>query len=262
MAQVEKRKRDIPVIDGDTDDGSCSERPTASSKKRKRVIGPSLPSTTDNSREDKGIGNETDSDDDIGPRQSFTDAIPPEKITGQETPSVPLEPPHDKEGSACDGVRRDEWMIRPPGPADWTTRIDTTKLRNRRFQSGRYTNRPPGQDGPDKSWTESPEEKTKRLQDKVMGITTPGPENQPKITRPSGMLVRKSQKHNDASTKRGSLYRDLHGQPREKLKDDQVRTFDRETDMALASRLSDAQRQEVLNKASEFGSRFTKGNFL
>lgn len=46
------------------------------------------------------------------------------------------------------------------------------------------------------------------------------------------------------------------------MKDDQVRTFDRETDMALASRLSDAQRQEVLDKASEFGSRFTKGNFL
>lgn len=199
MAQVEKRKRDISVINGDTDDGSCSERPTASSNKRTRMIGPSLPSTTDDFSEDKGIGRETDSDDDIGPRQPFTDAIPPEKITGQETPSVPLEPPRDKEESACDGVRRDEWMIRPPGSADWTTKIDPTKLRNRRFQSGRYANRSSGQDGPDKSWTESPGEKIKRLQDKVMGITTPGPENQPKITRPSGMLERKSQKHNVSS---------------------------------------------------------------
>lgn len=44
--------------------------------------------------------------------------------------------------------------------------------------------------------------------------------------------------------------------------DPSARAFDREKDMAVSSRISHAQRREMMNKASGYSSRFTKGNFL
>ena len=44
--------------------------------------------------------------------------------------------------------------------------------------------------------------------------------------------------------------------------DPSARAFDREKDMAVSSRISHAQRREMMNKASGYSSRFTKGDFL
>jgi hypothetical protein len=49
---------------------------------------------------------------------------------------------------------------------------------------------------------------------------------------------------------------------KEEEDDPSMRAFDREKDMAVASRISTAQRREMVNKASGYTSRFTKGSFL
>lgn len=44
--------------------------------------------------------------------------------------------------------------------------------------------------------------------------------------------------------------------------DPSSRAFDREKDMSISSTITNAQRREVINKAADFGSRFTSGKFL
>ena len=44
--------------------------------------------------------------------------------------------------------------------------------------------------------------------------------------------------------------------------DPSSRAFDREKDMAISSKISNAQRREMVDKAGGYSSRFKKGNFL
>lgn len=44
--------------------------------------------------------------------------------------------------------------------------------------------------------------------------------------------------------------------------DPSARAFDKEKDMSLGSKISAAQRRDMINKASDFGSRFSKGKYL
>lgn len=69
--------------------------------------------------------------------------------------------------------KRDEWMLVPPKSEDWTAKVDPTKLKNRKFQTGKGAKAPqkPGSDN--SLWTESPDERRKRLNDEVMGIKKP-----------------------------------------------------------------------------------------
>lgn len=52
------------------------------------------------------------------------------------------------------------------------------------------------------------------------------------------------------------------GDVRKEDDDPSGRAFDREKDMAISSKISNAQRREMVNKASDYSSRFTKGDFL
>ncbi|KAK5790937.1 hypothetical protein VI817_006246 [Penicillium citrinum] len=51
-------------------------------------------------------------------------------------------------------------------------------------------------------------------------------------------------------------------QKKEEEDDPSRRAFDREKDMAVSSKISNAQRRDMVNKASDYGSRFSKGSFL
>lgn len=53
-----------------------------------------------------------------------------------------------------------------------------------------------------------------------------------------------------------------HRKEKEEENDPSMRAFDREKDMALSSRISHAQRREMMDRASDYNSRFTKGSFL
>ena len=65
-------------------------------------------------------------------------------------------------------------MMIPPSQDDWTSKIDPTKLRNRKFNTGKGSKAPAQKmGGSNEVWTETPEQKRKRLEDEVMGIRKP-----------------------------------------------------------------------------------------
>ena len=69
--------------------------------------------------------------------------------------------------------QRDEWMIVPPSNGDWSARVDPTKLKARKFNTGKGANTE-SQDataGGGNKWTETPTEKRARLEREVMGIS-------------------------------------------------------------------------------------------
>lgn len=61
----------------------------------------------------------------------------------------------------------------------------------------------------------------------------------------------------------GSLYQ-AHQQstPKEKEDDPSKRAFDREKDIAGGMKIGHAQKREMLNRAKDFGSRFSGGSYL
>lgn len=65
-------------------------------------------------------------------------------------------------------------MLVPPKQDDWSSRVDPTKLRNRKFNTGMGSKAPAARSrGESTVWTETPEQKRKRLEDEVMGVKRP-----------------------------------------------------------------------------------------
>ncbi|ODM19891.1 hypothetical protein SI65_04877 [Aspergillus cristatus] len=224
----DSRKRKLNDT-ADSDDGDQAHMKKSGGKRK--IIGPALPS--EHASWEQKISHDDDSDDsddDIGP------VLPP-----AGTEHTRLDNKADDAGSECLEVsskenhhmnsrQRDEWMLQPPEESDWTSRVDPTKLRNRKFQTGRSTRGPPVANRVDSSWTENPEQKMERIRDKEA--------TRKDVAQQSGL---KSSDNGD---------------------DPGMRPFDREKDMATSSSISNAQRRELLNKAADFGSRFTGGRLL
>lgn len=61
-------------------------------------------------------------------------------------------------------------MMMPPKEDGLAARMDPTRPRPRKFNTGKGARAPNHGDGIDASWTETPEEKRKRLADQVMGV--------------------------------------------------------------------------------------------
>jgi hypothetical protein len=82
--------------------------------------------------------------------------------------------------------KREEWMLVPPKGEDWSSRVDPTKLRNRKFNTGKGAKAPVQKSGGVSSiWTETPEEKRQRLADEVMGVRRPATEEQSTAKKPA-----------------------------------------------------------------------------
>lgn len=65
-------------------------------------------------------------------------------------------------------------MVVPPKQDDWSSRVDPTKLRNRKFNSGKGAKAPLSKGvGEHTVWTETPDQKRQRLEDEVMGVRKP-----------------------------------------------------------------------------------------
>lgn len=60
----------------------------------------------------------------------------------------------------------------------------------------------------------------------------------------------------------GDQYGKQQGQQVDDEDDPSKRAFDREKDMAIGGRISHTQRRDLLNKAANFGDRFQSGKFL
>jgi hypothetical protein len=175
-AQVAKRKHDAE--EDDKEKVSHSPHPLkldpaspSSSAKKSRTIGPTLPPASLDERPPQSPERDTDSsggDDDFGPSLPTGTSQKAGISTGEpETVSAAA-----LQATAPTKGQRDEWMIVPPSSGDWSERVDPTKLKNRKFNTGK------GSKGPaqtvhkesNASWTETAEEKKARLHREMMGI--------------------------------------------------------------------------------------------
>jgi hypothetical protein len=177
-------------------------------------------------------------------------------------------------------------MLAPPAERGYRA-PDPTKLKNRRFASGRAADDAlrPRDSGVGSIWTETPEEKARRLADAVLGRgggEPPGGYQSGGATTDAGRGDRSEKGTADEErirsyteqTRGKSLYdehqarrktaRAAHGNGAEGDDEDDPskRAFDKEKDMALGSRITNSQRLELLDKAANFGARFQKGSYL
>ena len=115
---------------------------------------------------------DSSSDSDIGP-------APPSKATAssnadqaQDVDFSEATLEEAQQATEPQRAERDAWMTMPPTQDDLSARFDPTKLRARKFNTGRgITTTGAGSDmGASSLWTETPEQKRKRLADEVMGV--------------------------------------------------------------------------------------------
>ncbi|RDW70793.1 GPALPP motifs-containing protein 1 [Aspergillus mulundensis] len=245
--------------------------------KRRKVIGPALPppaSNTDNNSDNSDTNSDSDSDDDdFGPSLPPPAGSRPEQAQPSAQTSSQLNTSQEPESAPA--PKRDAWMLAPPTTGSDRSRVDPTKLRNRKFQSGpRVGNAPSGGGGVDSSWTETPEEKMRRLQDEAMGISSSSGPNGAGVgtgadDKKAQAMRDKVQRYNERVRGEEALSlvedkkrKDKQKGNKEEEDDPSKRAFDKEKDMALSSSLTNAQRREMMSKAADFGSRFSKGKFL
>jgi hypothetical protein len=239
----------------------------------KRVLGPSLPpaplSTMPSNPPD---ASSSDSDDDYAP------ALPPApgslaerqlQLQQQANASSSLA----ASSSEAPKQRRAEWMLVPPS-ADSSSRGDPTQLKARKFASSRGGGSGPADKSVSAIWTETPEEKRRRLEDEVLGrveaatssASAKTKKKDSKSEREDAETERRIREYNERN--RGTSLYEAHKERGKEVGDEEAeddpsrRAFDREKDMALGGRLGHGQKREMLAKAADFGSRFQKGKYL
>lgn len=207
----------------------------------------------------------SDDDDDFGPSLPSASALRARQI-GPSLPPSELD----------DTPKRDEWMLAPPPSSSTFSERDTTKIRARKFASKPSTASSSSAPDAPSIWTETPEEKLKRLQDAVLGRTSAASSSAE--AGGASELQRKKQLRDEAlaadiHAQRGKTLMEEHGgkkknkagaaRPEDEEEDDpSKRAFDREKDMAVGGRITATQRKELINKSANFGGRFQKGSFL
>jgi hypothetical protein len=255
-----KRKRSA------SDDAASESDSSTEASKRPRVIGPSLPPVPLNDEpaaaspepaQDESDQDETSSeDDDIGPAPPNASNIA-QKTAPVAAPSKPV----------AMTVQRDEWMTMAPSSGDWSSRVDPTQLKARKFNSGKGAKVPSAGAGAGAldAWHETPEQKQARLQRELMGIkdaaTATTSNSKPQATETDAATAKRLKAYSAA---RGpSLYATHQGKfDKEEEDDPSKRAFDREKDIGGGLQLNGTQRREMMKKASDFGSRFSSAKYL
>ncbi|EXJ57252.1 hypothetical protein A1O7_07599 [Cladophialophora yegresii CBS 114405] len=277
---LQKRKRDDDHDDdGDTSDSSTGppppprdeEQTTAQTAKRARVIGPAPPPAPLDERPVSGdtrlisAAESESEDDDFGPSLPSANAT-----VAHSSIQSPIGPQMPVPTTSAAPAKRDEWMTIAPSNGDWSSRVDPTKLRNRKFNTGKGAKAPSraANSGGDSSWHETPEQKQARLKREVMGMQDTAT---PAAPTKSGSGNNNS--HDEATAKRMKEYSEAqrgpslyasHTSSRDKPPDDDpsARAFDREKDIGSGSTISATKRREMVKKATDFSSRFEKARYL
>jgi len=125
------------------------------------------------------VDESSDDDDDFGPSlpptgAEFLDAAAIAKSQAQE----------EQTSKEQEKPKRDDWMTMPPEQDGLASRMDPSKLRARGFNTGKGAKAPAEKGGDSSAWHETPEQKRKRLEDEMMGISRPTP-GVPKAAGPS-----------------------------------------------------------------------------
>ncbi|KAH8899207.1 hypothetical protein GQ53DRAFT_741310 [Thozetella sp. PMI_491] len=238
------------------------------------IIGPALPPgrLDDMPRTNPDDEEDSDSDDGFGPAPPSASGVASSRMDSAHT--VGTSTPTAKGPEMA--TKRDDWMLAPPtnsGPRA----PDPTKLKARGFSSGRAA----GSRGPSEIssiWTETPEEKARRLKDAVLGradaTAAPSPPSRSTSQGSEARITANNDRIRSYTeqTRGKSLYEEHQARQKSSREtgarkvaeedDPSTRAFDKEKDMAISGSLSNSQRRDMLNKAANFGGRFQKGSYL
>lgn len=263
---AEKRKRshedDSDSSDDDFGPALPADSDNGSNVKKARVMGPSLPPTGEaqaekqNAKEREEKDNETSDDDDFGP------SLPPAPGSKGESADAArreAENRSTKPVTAPPKVQRDEWMTLAPTSGDWSQRVDPTKLKNRKFNTGKSNT--PSSSGTD-MWNETPEQKQARLRREVLGIKgdKTGQDATPTAASKDEETARRMKEYN---SQRGPSLYEAHQKGKTIEEDDpSARAFDREKDIAGGLQINATKRREMMKKSSDFNSRFSSARYL
>jgi hypothetical protein len=231
----------------------------------RRILGPAPPPAPLDERPSAPPAEYSDSssDDDFGPAPPPIGGVSTGYNDGTGAKSAFDIEPHFAEQPKK--AQRDDWMTMPPTQDDLAARMDPTKMRARKFNTGKSSS---GGGGMSSAWTETPEEKLKRLQDEAMGISAPAMNStstahDSKKSKDEERRARKMREKIDAA--RGKSLVEQHadkGTGKEKEDDPSKRSFDYEKDMAVIGTANNKQRRELLSKSKGFSDRFASGSFL
>lgn len=260
---VGKRKRDNEGSDSDSSDDIGPSPPNAelivnNEVKKPRVMGPSFPlPKPDIPAKVLATEKDTDSsdDDDFGPSLPTAEDKPVQQHVGNVTAQRTVT-------AAPARATRDEWMTLAPSSGDWSQRVDPTKLKNRKFNSGMSA--AASRSGGD-SWHETPEQKQARLQREVLGVKDA---KGPSVSKPSSMATERddetAKRIDEYNKQRGPSLYDAHqkGQNAEVDDDPSARAFDREKDIGGGLQINATKRRDMLKKSADFDSRFSRAKQL
>lgn len=221
-----------------------------------------------------------DDDDDYGPSL-------PTSAAHQSRLSAAALPSSAPSSAAPQPPKRDDWMLAPPSAPTAYRERDPTKLRARKFATGKAAaGNEAHAGGVSAIWTETPEEKARRLRDAVLGR---GGAEEPVAPRAAAAAVVAAPRGEKADedkirsfteqTRGRSLYeehqlRKNKGKAEEGAKekkkgdgededdDPSKRAFSWEKDMKSSGTISHTQRRQLLAKSADFGGRFDKGRYL
>jgi len=238
----------------------------------RRVLGPTAPPASLSEMPSEPANAQDDSssdDDDYGPAPP-----PPPGSAAEAQMNRQRERERDEERAAAIAnpakPQRAEWMLVPPSDSDWSSRVDPTKMKNRKFASGKGAKAPAEKGGISAIWTETPEQKRQRLEDEVLGRKDAATSSRANANKPERIesqqdreTARRIAEYNEKH--KGRSLTEEHQEKKgikEKEDDPSKRAFDKEKDMALGGRLGHGQKKELMAKAADFGSRFQKGKYL
>lgn len=253
-------------------------------EKRPRVAGPTHPSESQESARPRIVGpapppaplderptepanpadeeSSSDDDDDFGPALPSAIDLQKQNASANDPINRPSRPGPDEQPAKA---KRDDWMMVPPKADDLAARMDPSKLRARGFNTGKGAKAPAGPSGGlDSAWTETPEEKLKRLQNEAMGVkgsaATDFDAREYAKSKEREEQARRIREHTEKN--RGQSLIDQHKKV-QKIEDDDPskRAFDREKDIG-GGVIGNVQRKEMLKKAGDFSSKFAGGNYL
>ncbi|EPS40593.1 hypothetical protein H072_5552 [Dactylellina haptotyla CBS 200.50] len=241
-------------------------------EKRRRVVGPYMPAPIDQmpSRSPDGDDVPKDEDDDSSSEDDIGPSLPgvgssaaDEEAAAQRRLASYNRPKEEK-------LTRDEWMMVPPEQGDWTSRVDPTKIKSRKFQTGKGAKAPSAKGGDNSLWTETAADKAKRVADEVMGVRKPvnqaGDDEDPKEKAARLEAVETQRRIEQFNSKhRGKSLMDQYTNSKDRKEEDDPskRAFDREKDIAGGGkRIGVEQKKQMLARAADFGSRFSKGSYL
>jgi hypothetical protein len=232
-----------------------------------RVMGPAPPPAPLNERPPNPPSDDSDSsDDDFGPAPPPAGAAYSAYEDGDDT--MPQKSAFDTEPHYVEQakkVQRDEWMTMPPTQDDLAARMDPTKVRARKFNSGKGPSDAASAGGIG-VWTETPEQKLKRLQNEALGIAAPvNTADAGKRSKRAQVEEKPKKMRERPDSSRGKSLMEQHvqkGTGKEKEDDPSKRKFDYEKDMGAGMKIGNKQRNELLKRAKDFGDRFSSGSYL